>query len=72
MRPFGDITLDMEKLLEEMIYDHDMQPGEVLGLVHTWFEIHARASFEEYEDGSRPVYFYGHEEDAKEKFKGEI
>lgn len=60
LRPMGGITLDMEKLLVEMTEDHDLQWGEVLGLVHTWLQIHAPQAQEEYTDGSEsPIYYYG-------------
>lgn len=61
LRPMGCITLDMEKLLEEMIEDHDLQWGEVLGLVYTWLTIHAQQAQEEYEKGinKHPVFYYG-------------
>lgn len=60
LRPMGCITLDMEKLLEEMTGDHDLQWGEVLGLVHTWLSVHAPQAQEEYTDGSAsPDFYYG-------------
>ena len=62
MRPLGDITLDMEVLLNEIIDDHDLQLGEILALIKVWVEIHAPGAIEEYEDGSNPVYYYGHKE----------
>lgn len=60
MRRMGDITLDLEVLLQEMVHDHDLQMGEVLALVSAWIEIHAPECIEEYEDGSHPIRFYGH------------
>lgn len=59
LRPLGEITLELEKVLEEMTNDHDLQWGEILGLVHTWLNIHAPANQEEYVDGGSPVYYYG-------------
>jgi hypothetical protein len=60
LRPMGDITLDMEKLLEEMTEDHDLQWGEVLGLVHTWLQIHAPQAQEEYvSSNNSPIFYYG-------------
>lgn len=61
VRPMGNITLDMEKLLEEMTEDHDLQWGEVLGLVYTWLQIHAPQAQEEYVKGiyKNPVFYYG-------------
>ncbi len=68
MRKLGDITLDLEELLEEMIDEHELQKGEVLGLVQAWIDIHRPDAIEEYEDGTRPVFIYGHK-DYVNKFK---
>lgn len=62
MRKMGDVTLDLEAILEEMVDEHDLQMGEVLALVKTWLEIHRPSCIEEYEDGSRPSYYYGFKE----------
>lgn len=60
LRPMGCITLELEKLLEEMTEDHDLQWGEVLGLVHTWLQIHAPQAQEEYVGSNNsPVFYYG-------------
>lgn len=62
LRRLGDVTLELEQVLEEMTFDHDLQWGEVLHLVYAWLSIHAPASREEYLDGSHPTFFYGYEE----------
>lgn len=67
MRPLGDITLDMEELLEELVDDHDLQMGEVLALVKAWLEIHRPDCIEVYEDGTNPYYFYGDKDVFKKK-----
>lgn len=59
LRKVGDITLDMEKLLEELSYDHDLQHGEVLALVFSWLQIHAPSQREEYTEGGHPEFYYG-------------
>jgi hypothetical protein len=60
LRPLGQITADMELLLEEMtdVDQHDMQWHEVIFLVKAWLETHATHQQEEYTDGSRPVLSY--------------
>lgn len=58
-RKLGDILLDLEVLLDEMIDAHDLQWGEVLALVFCWLQIHRPDAKEEYEDGSSPKYRYG-------------
>lgn len=59
MRKLGDILLDLEDVLTELIEDHDLQTGEVLGLTKSYIDIHHPHATEEYEDGSSPVYYYG-------------
>ena len=59
LQPLGKITLELETVLEKMVHDHDLQWGEVLGLVHTWLSIHAPNAQEEYVDGGNPIYYYG-------------
>lgn len=65
LRPLGDITQDMEKLLEEMTDEdnHGLQHGEVLALVYTWLCVHAPQAKEEYLDGTHPIYYYGPKND---------
>ena len=59
LQPFGDVTLELEKVLEKMTYDHDLQWGEVLGQVYSWLFIHAISYRETYLDGTHPEYYYG-------------
>ena len=59
MRRLGDITADLEELLDEMIDDHDMQWGEIRSLVMNQLKVHRPDAQEEYEDGSHPVDYYG-------------
>lgn len=60
IRRVGDITLDMEKLLMELCFEHDLQHGEILALIAAWLQIHAPSQRENYTSGGHPVYFYGH------------
>jgi hypothetical protein len=59
VRPLGDITLDLEPLLCEMVEQHDLQAGEVLALIRQYLEIHLPDCFEEYTDGTKPEFYYG-------------
>lgn len=59
LRPLGDITQDMEPLLQEMLFDHQMQWGEVLNLIRGYMEIHAPAQQENYLSGGNPMFYYG-------------
>lgn len=59
LRPLGDITMDMEPLILEMVEAHELQWGEILNIVRGYLEIHCPESQEEYLDGTKPVYYYG-------------
>jgi hypothetical protein len=66
-RTTGDILLDMEPLLFELVIDQGIQKGELLSLFSVWVDIHYPAAVETYEiDESHPVFQYGH----KSLFKG--
>ncbi len=59
MRKFGDVLLDLEVILDEMIDDHDIQLGDILNIVHGHIQIHRPDCIEEYEDDTNPIFFYG-------------
>lgn len=59
LRPLGDITLDLEVVLEEMIDKHELQLGELLNLIRGWVEIHRPEAIEKYLDDSSPIFYYG-------------
>jgi hypothetical protein len=74
LRPFGEIMLDMEKLLFELHGHpdeggHDMQHGEVLYAINGWQKIHVPDQIETYEkDGKHPV-LYGPKKKRKSRKK---
>lgn len=65
IRAFGEILLDMEKILDEMVDTHDVQMGDILNLVRGHLETHRPDCIEEYDDGGHPVFYYvpGQEEE---------
>lgn len=66
MRQFGQILLDLEVLLDEMIDHHDVQMGDVLSLVFSHIKIHRPDAVEVYsKDNSNPVFKYCHKDDLK-------
>lgn len=65
LRPLGNILLDLEPVLEEMIDSHDLQKSDVIALVSSWIDAHRPDCIEEYEDGTSPVLFYGPKKDTK-------
>lgn len=62
IRPLGDILLDMEPLLQEAMDDHELQWGDMLGLIHHYLTVHYPNSKEIYNDGTETIYFYGHQD----------
>jgi len=58
MRKVGQILLDMEPLLEELVHEHELQKGELLALISRWADIHTD-SIEEYVDKSPVIEYYG-------------
>lgn len=62
-RKLGAVLLDLEAILDEMIDNHDLQFGDILGLVHAHLMVHRPDAQEEYTDGGHPVFFYGANED---------
>lgn len=59
LRPFGDVTHDLEDVIEEMIEKHQLQTGEILNIVRGYIEVHYPDAQEEYLDGTHPIFFYG-------------
>lgn len=70
IRPLGEILLEMEPLIQEAMDKHDLQWGDMMGLLHHYLMIHYPFSKEVYEDGSSPVYVYGHKDFVKNYLKG--
>ena len=59
VRRLGDILLEMEPLILEMVVKHDLQHGDILNLVNGYLEVHCPGAKEVYdEDGSSPVFSY--------------
>ena len=48
IRPLGDITAEMEPLLEEFVDIHELQRHEILALVRAWLETHRPYCLEEF------------------------
>lgn len=65
LRRLGDITQDMEPLLLEMGVDHDMQAQEIMSQIYCYLKMHIPGCFPKYEDGTDPVYYYGHKDGIK-------
>jgi hypothetical protein len=59
IRPLGHVLLDMEPFFEELLNDHDLQWGDVLGLVYFYLQVHYPKAREEYESGGHPEMYYG-------------
>lgn len=67
MRKLGAVLLDMEPLLDELAEQHDLQLGDILALVRHQLEMHNPDCIEEFLDGTKPIFFYGHQENKPKK-----
>lgn len=61
-RKMGDILLDLEKILLEMV-DHGLQWGDILFQVYGYLMVHSPGSQEEYTKGGHPEFYYGPKRD---------
>lgn len=57
LRKLGDIMLDIEPYLEELVDTQDLQKGDILALVDYWVNIHRPGAIEQYMDGSNPIFY---------------
>lgn len=56
IRPMGQITEDLEKILIEMCEDHELQSYEIHGIVDHWFPVHFPSAIPTFaDDGTHPV-----------------
>ena len=65
MRPLGKITDDMEKLMLEMIDEHDMQAYEIMGIIWSWMVAHRPVALDYYTDGKHCIMYLGHPDEVK-------
>lgn len=61
-RPYGQILLDLEVLYNEALEDHDVQLGDLMYGLYGWAQVHTISKEVYVEDGSSPVFYYGHKE----------
>lgn len=62
-RPAGVIFLELEKLYDELIDDHEFQKGDILNWSNGHLESHRPDCIETYLDGRHPVFKYVPPED---------
>lgn len=58
-RAAGEILLDLEELLDELIDDHSFQFGDIIYWVYGHLKIHRPDAEEEYLDDTHPYLYYG-------------
>lgn len=64
IRPSGQIYLELEELIDELIDSHDIQHGDFLAWALQHLRLHRPDAAEEFvSDNTHPVFFYGHERD---------
>lgn len=68
-RKTGDILLDLEVILDELIDSQDLQFGDVLNLVYGHLLVHRPDAREEYVSGGHPEFKYGPKPDRKKTKK---
>lgn len=59
MRTAGEILLQMEPLLEELVDKQELQYSDVLYLILGWLDVHRPNAKEQYLDGTTPEFYYG-------------
>lgn len=64
-RPLGQVLLELEVVMEELVEVHELQMGDILNLVRGHLEIHHPECVEEYISGGKPVMYYGPAEGIK-------
>lgn len=59
IRPAGEILLDLETILDELIDDHGFQWGDTLSVIYGHLMVHRPDAQEEYLNGENPKFYYG-------------
>lgn len=67
MRKLGVVLLDLEPLLDEMAEQHELQLSDILALIKMHLEVHNPGCIEEFLDGTKPLFFYGHYKNKPKK-----
>lgn len=62
LRPLGDVLIDLEPVIEEMVEDHELEWGDILNLVRGYLEVHYPEAKEVYVSEDSPIYYYGPKE----------
>ncbi len=65
LRPLGRVTADLEPLLLELAFAHELQHGEILNLIRGYLELHCPGARECYTEGGHPIMYYGPAEGLK-------
>ena len=67
LRKLGEVLLDLEPLLDEMVDGHELQMGDILSLIRGHLLTHSPHCVEEFVDGSEPIFMYGHKDSKPKK-----
>lgn len=59
LRPLGQVLLDAEPLIEELLIGHELQIGDLHALLDVYVQVHYPDAREVYEDGTSPALRYG-------------
>lgn len=58
LRPLGDILLDMEPLIQEIMDTHNLQNPDFIGLMDYYLRVHYPEMEPVYEDNTSPVIHF--------------
>jgi hypothetical protein len=67
LRKLGDVLLDLEPLLDEMVEGHSLQLGDVISLIVGHLRTHNPDCIEEFLDGTNPILTYAHKDNSPKK-----
>ena len=67
----GQLMFKLEDVVMELACEHELQWGDILGLVYTYMMVHLPDAREEYIDGGHPEFYYGPKRDSKITDTGE-
>lgn len=64
-KQLGELLLELEEILDQMVDKQDLQWADMLFLVYGHLMVHRPDAQEVYEDGTNPIFYYGHKDHLK-------
>jgi hypothetical protein len=66
LKRMGDIMFLVEKFVSKAAGEHDLQRHEILALVDRHIMFHYPNANEEFNDGTRPFVYFGHQDGVED------